>query len=116
MPGRLGEPPSPPFYSPVSTHGAQAPQGGPAHSAAGTIGTLVLGAVQLREPLWGGRVDADLEQVAAARVVVGVLCLCPRHIQGPGLVVHPGRPIRRKLDLQRAANCSHREREMARNH
>ena len=33
MPGRLGEPPSPPFYSPVSTHGAQAPQGGPAHSA-----------------------------------------------------------------------------------
>ena len=40
MPGRLGEPPSPPFYSPVSTHGAQAPQGGPAHSAAGTIGTL----------------------------------------------------------------------------
>ena len=46
MPGRLGEPPSPPFYSPVSTHGAQAPQGGPAHSAAGTIGTLVLGAVR----------------------------------------------------------------------
>ena len=69
MPGRLGEPPSPPFYSPVSTHGAQAPQGGPAHSAAGTIGTLVLGAVQLREPLWGGRVDADLEQVAAGAAV-----------------------------------------------
>ena len=67
--GRLGEPPSPPFYSPVSTHGAQAPQGGPAHSAAGTIGTLVLGAVQLREPLWGGRVDADLEQVAAGAAV-----------------------------------------------
>ena len=69
MPGRLGEPPSPQFYSPVSTHGAQAPQGGPAHSAAGTIGTLVLGAVQLREPLWGGRVDADLEQVAAGAAV-----------------------------------------------
>ena len=28
-----GSPPSPPFYSPVSTHGAQAPQGGSAHSA-----------------------------------------------------------------------------------
>ena len=69
MPGRLGEPPSPPFYSPVSTHGAQAPQGGPAHSAAGTIGALVLGAAQLREPLWGGRVDADLEQVAAGAAV-----------------------------------------------
>ena len=41
----------------------------PAHSAAGTIGTLVLGAVQLREPLWGGRVDADLEQVAAGAAV-----------------------------------------------
>ena len=61
MPGRLGEPPSPPFYSPVSTHGAQAPQGGPAHSAAGTIGTLVLGAVQLREPLWGSRARSPLD-------------------------------------------------------
>ena len=71
MPGRLGEPPSPPFYSPVSTHGAQAPQGGPAHSAAGTIGTLVLGAVQScgKQPLSGGRVDADLEQVAAGAAV-----------------------------------------------
>ena len=39
--------------------------------AAGTIGTLVLGAVQScgKQPLWGGRVDADLEQVAAGAAV-----------------------------------------------